>query len=160
MLHRRLSTGCMCLAFAGSGSLLFPRSSAGQTYNISTIDVPCAACTGGIARATSAIAINPGGDIGGGYTGATGHQHGYVLSGGVFTTIDDPGELSGVGGILPTIARRISPSGEIVGTYNAPVSTAPFGSPQFCSAAAPASCVKGYLYSHGRFSTVLYRLPS
>src|SRR5689334_24764714 len=113
MLHRRLSTGCMCLAFAGSGSLMFPRSSVAQTYNISTIDVPCAACTGGIARATSAIGMNPGGDIVGAYTDATGHQHGYVLSGGQFTTIDVPGELSGVSGILPSIGRGISPSGEI-----------------------------------------------
>jgi hypothetical protein len=160
MLHRRLSTGWMYLALTSSGLLLLPRSSAAQTYNISTIDVPCSACTGGIARASSAIGINPAGDIVGAYTDATGHQHGYLLSGGQFTTIDVPGKLSGVGGILPTVARGISPSGEIVGTYNAPVSTAPFGSPDFCSAAAPASCVKGYLYSHGRFSTVLYPLPS
>ena len=96
----------------------------------------------------------------GGYTDATGYQHGYILSRGQFTTIDVTGELAGVGGVLPTIARGISPSGEIVGTYTAPVSTAQFGSPDFCIAAAPATCVKGFLYSHGQFSKVLYPLPS
>lgn len=159
MLHRRVSTSRIYLTLTSCGLLLAGRSAA-QTYNISTIDVPCAACTGGIARATSAIGINPAGDIVGGYTDAAGHQHGYILSRGEFTTLDVPGELAGVSGSLPTLLRGISPSGEIVGTYTAPVSTVPFGSPDFCIAASPATCVKGFLYSHGNFSKVLYPLSS
>src|SRR6185369_14121025 len=97
MLHRRLSTGWMYLALiTSSGLLLLPSSSAAQTYLISTIDVPCSACTGGIARATSAQGINPAGDIVGSYTDAAGIQHGFLLSRGEFTTIDVPGELMGV----------------------------------------------------------------
>ena len=160
MLNRRGSTAWINLALTTCGLLLLPGSGAAQTYNISTIDVPCSACAGQIAKSTSAIGINPAGEVVGTYTDAAGHQHGYVLSGGQFITIDVPGELAGVGGTLPTVARGISPSGEIVGTYTAPVSTAPFGNPNFCSASAPASCSKGFVYSHGRFSTVLYPLPS
>src|SRR5215469_7679065 len=58
----------------------------------------------------------------------------------------------------PTAPSAISPSGDIIGTYIAPVSSAPFGSPEFCSAVKPASCIKGFLYSRGKFSTVLFPL--
>src|SRR5437667_7208089 len=108
-----------------------------------------------MARRTAAGGINPAGDIVGVYTDAVGMQHGFLLSRGQFTTIDVPGTLAGVAGTLPTVARGISPSGEIVGQYTAPVSSAPWGSPAYCPATGSPACIKGFLYSHGRFTTVL-----
>ena len=130
-------------------------SSAAQSFDFVSIDVPCNDCPGGIARATSAQGINPAGDIVGFCTDAVGVSHGFLLSRGRFTRIEVPGTLAGVAGVLPTAARGISPSGEIVGTYTAPVSTAPEASPDFCPAAGSVACIKGFLYSHGEFSTVL-----
>jgi len=141
-----------------SALLLLGSTSGAQSFDYTRIDVPCAACPGGIALSTSAQGINPAGDVVGAYTDASGYQHGFLLSRGEFTTIDVPGMLMGVDGILPTAASAISPSGDIIGTYIAPVSLAPFGSPEFCSAAKPASCIKGFLYRHGTFSTVLFPL--
>ena len=138
-----------------AGLLLLATGGAAQPFNYYTIDVPCSACPGGIARSTSAQGINPGGDIVGSYVDAVGMSHGYLLRGGHFTTIDVPGSLAGVSGALPTVARGINPGGEIVGNYAAPVSTAPEGSPDFCPAAGSVACIKGFLYSHGEFSTVL-----
>lgn len=140
----------------GSALLLAAAPSAAQSYDISTIDVPCAACPKGIARATSAQGINPGGDIVGSYLDAVGQSHGFLWSGGQFTTIDVPGALAGVTGTLPTVARGINPSGDIVGNYTAPVSSAPEASPAYCPAAGSVACIKGFLYSHGQFSTVLF----
>lgn len=125
-------------------------------FQFTTIDVPCQACPGGIARATSAQGINPGGDIVGTYVDADGKSHGFLWSDGQFTTIDVPGSLAGVSGTLPTIARGISPSGDIVGNYTAPVSSAPADSPAYCPAAGSVACIKGFLYSQGQFSTVLF----
>ncbi len=84
-------------------------------------------------------------------------SHGFLLSRGRYTTIDVPGTLAGVPGVLPTVARGINPSGEIVGSYTAPVNTAvPESSPDFCPAAGSAACIKGFLRDkHGEFSTVL-----
>jgi len=48
--------------------LLFTTRSAAQSFNFTTIDVPCAACPGSIARATSAQGINLAGDIVGNFT--------------------------------------------------------------------------------------------
>lgn len=76
------------LAF--SGLLLLIASSAAQNFNFSSIDVPCSACTGGIAFSTIAFGINPAGDTVGTYTDDVA-QHGFLLSGGQFITIDVPG---------------------------------------------------------------------
>ena len=160
MLCEQIPAGRVGLALPLFALLLLAGDSAAQSFNFFTIDVPCSACPGGIALSTSASGINPAGDIVGSYTDAAGKSHGFLLSGGQFTNIDVPGELMGVGGTLPTGANAISPSGEIIGTYTAPVSSAPFGSPEYCVAAKPASCIKGFLYSHGQFSTVLFPLPS
>jgi len=146
-----LYPGALYLLLAGS-----PAAPNEPTFNYYSIDVPCSACPDGIARRTAAGGINPAGDIVGVYTDAVGMQHGFLLSRGQFTTIDVPGELAGVAGTLPTVARGISPSGRIVGQYTAPVSSAPWGSPTYCPAAGSAACIKGFLYSHGRFSTVLF----
>jgi hypothetical protein len=142
-------TGC-------SLSLLIARSEA-QSFNFTPIDVPCSACPGGIARRTAVGGINPGGAIVGVYTDAVGMQHGFLLGGGQFTTIDVPGALVGASGTLPTVARGISPSGEIVGQFTAPVnSSAPADSPEYCPAVGSTACIKGFLYSRGKFSAVLF----
>jgi hypothetical protein len=136
--------------------LLSARSEA-QSFNFAPIDVPCSACPGGIARRTAIGGINPGGDIVGVYTDAVGGQHGFLLRSGQFTSIDVPGALVGTTGTLPTVALGISPSGEIVGQFTAPVNTsAPVDSPAYCPATGSAACIKGFLYSHSKFSTVLF----
>src|SRR5258708_23745840 len=132
-----------------------------QSFNFVAIDVPCNACPGGIARRTAIGGINPGGDIVGVYTDAVGKSNGFLLSGGQFTTIDVPGSLVGSTGTLPTVARGISPSGEIVGQftapYNPPLSTSVgFDSPAYCPAVGSTACIKGFLYSRGKFSTILF----
>ena len=146
----RITVTAACVLALSAGS------SAAQSFNYYSIDVPCGACPGGIARRTAAGGINPAGDIVGVYTDAVGVQHGFLRSRGQFTTIDVPGELAGVAGTLPTVARGISPSGEIVGSYTAPVSSAPRDSPAYCPAAGSAACTKGFLYSRGQFFTVLF----
>lgn len=137
--------------------LLFSTQVAAQSFNFSTIDVPCPACPGGIARSTSAQGINPAGQIVGGYRDAVGAQHGFVLSGGQFMPMDVPGAIAGAAGILPTTAKGISPSGDIVGDYATPLNNSvPMDSPAYCPATGSVACIKGFLYSGGKFSTVLF----
>jgi hypothetical protein len=131
-------------------------SGAAQSFNFVSFDVPCSACPGGIASQTTPQGINPGGDIVGFYFDAVGAEHGFLSSGGQFTTIDVPGALVGAAGILPTSPRGISPFGDIVGAFTAPVSNAPWGAPQYCPAAGSLACIKGFLYSRGQFSIVLF----
>jgi len=126
--------------FVFTAAALLPGRVVAQAFNFSTLDVPCATCPGGIARATSDQGINPRGDIVGTYTDAVGGQHGFLLGDGQFTTIDVPGALVGIAGTLPTVARGISHSGEIVGSftspYNPPASTSVgFDSPAYCPSA-------------------------
>src|SRR6266849_2550241 len=101
----------------------FSSGSAAQSFNFASIDVPCSACPGGIARRTAIGGIHPGGDSVGTYTDTDGKQHGFLLSGGQFTSIDVPGALVGTTGTLPTVARGIGPNGEIVGQFTAPVNS-------------------------------------
>jgi hypothetical protein len=151
------NTGLLFVALFGAMlSLGIAAEGPPTAFNYYSIDVPCSACSGGIARRTAVGGINPAGDIVGVFTDAVGMQHGFLLSGGQFTTIDVPGALAGVAGTLPTVARGISPSGEIVGQYTAPVSSAPWGSPAYYPAAGSTACIKGFLYRHGTFSTVLF----
>ena len=133
-----------------SGLLLLAASSAAQSFTFVSIDVPCSACPGGSARQTIAEGINAAGDIVGVYTDAVGKQHGFLLSRGQFTTIDFPDAVA-------TSANGISPSGDIVGNYTAPISPAPADSPEYCPASGSPACIKGFLYRHGNFSTVLFR---
>jgi uncharacterized membrane protein len=73
-------------------------------FTFRSIDVPGAA-------ATRAFGISPDGDIVGNYNvGAL--VHSYVMSKGVFTTVDPPYGISGTSG-----AYGINPRGEIVGLY-------------------------------------------
>src|SRR2546423_4136962 len=96
-----------------------------QKFDYKSIDVPCSAapptsCPDGIAPQTVANGINADGDIVGFFTDGVGKQHGFLLKGGQFTTVDVPGAIVGVVGTLPTTANGISPAGEIVGNYTAP----------------------------------------
>src|SRR5216683_6708382 len=144
-------------AMFAAAQLLSAAPGRAQSFSFTTIDVPCSACPGGIARRTAIGGINPGGDIVGVYTDAVGKSNGFLLSGGQFTTIDVPGSLVGSTGTLPTVARGISPSGEIVGQFTAPVnSSAPMDSPAYCPALGSTACIKGFLYRHGQFSAVLF----
>jgi len=132
--------------------LLLVGYSNAQSFNFVSIDVPCASCPGGIAT-TLAYGINPGGDIVGTYSDSQG-QHGFLLSGGQFRTLDVPGSLVGASGTLPTQARGISPAGDIVGSFIAPVSAAPANSPAYCPNVTSTYCIKGFLYTRvtGKFS--------
>lgn len=137
--------------------LLFGSRSMAQSFSFERIDVPCSSCPNGIALRTAIGGINPSGHIVGVYTDAVGRQHGFLLRGGRFATIDVPGALAGVDGTLPTVARGIGPSGEIVGQYTAPFNAAvPPDSPAYCPSAGSAACTKGFLYSQGEFTTVLF----
>src|SRR5205807_6998577 len=69
-----------------------------------TIDVPSTFGT-----RTRAFAINDAGQIAGTFT--SGNSHGFLLSGGVFTRIDDPSADGG------TDVSGINASGQIAGTY-------------------------------------------
>jgi hypothetical protein len=151
-MRRHLAVGILSFG----GLLLSATPGGAQSLNFTSIDVPCSACPGGIARSTRVQGINPAGEIVGDYRDAVGAQHGFVLRGGQFTTIGVPGALVGGSGTLTTVARGISPSGEIVGNFIAPPnSSAPPDSPAYCPAIGSVACIKGFLYSGGQFSTVL-----
>jgi hypothetical protein len=156
MLHKLILARLVRVTLAISALPWLPASGAAQSFNFVSIDVPCSACPGGIARSTTPQGVNPGGDIVGFYVDSVGAQHGFLLSRGNFTTIDVPGALVGGAGVLPTSPRGISPSGEIVGAFTAPVSTAPWGTPAYCPAAGSLACIKGFLYSRGEFSIILF----
>jgi hypothetical protein len=143
------------------GLFMLGSNSAAQSFNFTSVDVPCSNCPGGIARRTAPGGINSAGEIVGVYTDAVGKSNGFLLRDEEFITIEVPGSLVGVAGTLPTVARGISPSGEVVGQftapYNPPASTsAGFDSPAYCPAAGSAACIKGFLYRHGHFSAVLF----
>ncbi len=137
-----------CILTLGAVLLFQVSPCAAQSFNFTTIDAPCSGCPGGIAQQTLASGINPAGDIVGAFTDENGKQHGFLLSGGQLTTIDFPGALA-------TSANGINPSGDIVGNYTVPVSSAPPDSPDYCPASSPA-CIKGFVYSRGKFTTVLF----
>ena len=111
------------------GSVLFLGTAIAQDQPVFyPIDYPGAVLT-------NAQGINPLGDIVGFYRDTLGIQHGFLLSGGNFTSIDYPGAIA-------TDARGISPSGDIVGSYT----VAPGG---------PAN-THGYLLSRGTFTELQY----
>src|SRR2546426_4199690 len=75
-------------------------------YNFSTFDDPSATSFGG----TQAFGINGSGQIVGAYANGSGN-HGFLLSGGLYGTLDDPSATLG------TQAFGINGSGQIVGVY-------------------------------------------
>jgi probable HAF family extracellular repeat protein len=72
------------------------------TYTFTTIDVPGS-------LQTVAEAINTSGQVAGYYDDSSGHEHGFLYSGGHYTTIDVHGNR--------TYANAINDPGQIVGDY-------------------------------------------
>jgi uncharacterized membrane protein len=77
------------------------------SYIFTTIDDPNAV------GYTAASGINVGGDIVGAYYDARSTEHGFLLSGGKYTTINEPNA-----GPLGTFTTGINARGDIVGSYN------------------------------------------
>ena len=115
-----------------------------QGYNYASIDYPKAI-------RTRTFGISPGGAIVGDYRDSAGTLHGFLLAGGQYVTVDVPGALVGLTGVLPTGPRGINPAGDIVGFYFVP----PGSSPN-CTVAFTPPCQKGFLLHRGTFSTVLF----
>src|SRR5215472_7204635 len=70
---------------AANDATITPQASVvGESYNFTTIDFPGA-------TQTIANGLNDHGDIVGRYLDSNGVFHGYLLSGGTFTTLDPPG---------------------------------------------------------------------
>jgi len=115
-----------------------------QGYNYTSIDYPNAI-------RTRTFGISPGGVIVGDYRDGSGTLHGFLLSGGRYITVDVPGALIGLMGVLPTSLRGINPAGDIVGFYFVPP-----GSSADCTVALTPPCQKGFLLHRGTFSTVLF----
>lgn len=149
-----------------SSLLLISGVAFAQQFDYHNIDVRCDAppcplglAPGETAHQSVANGINPGGDIVGAYVDSAGKSHGFLLRDGQYTTIAVPGELAGVSGTLPTSANGINPAGDIVGNYRVPVNeTVGVDSPAYCPAdpKKSAACLKGFLYRHGKYSTVLF----
>jgi len=118
-------------------------SAQAQAYTYTSIDYPNAV-------RTRTFGINPGGVIVGDYRDSSGTLHGFQLAGGQYVTVDVPGALIGLTGVLPTSLKGINPVGDIVGFYLAPP-----GSSADCAVAATPPCQKGFLLHHGIFSTVV-----
>jgi probable HAF family extracellular repeat protein len=78
-------------------------------YNFQTIDDPLAV------NGTEAVGINARGQIVGFYTDADNVNHGFLLSGGQYTTLDDPN--AGAGASQGSFAEGINDRGQIVGVY-------------------------------------------
>src|SRR5215831_11801214 len=120
------------------GWLAFAVSSAqAQGYNYTSIDYPNAI-------RTRTFGISPGGVIVGDYRDSSGTLHGFLLSEGRYITVDVPGSLIGLAGVLPTSLRGINPAGDIVGFYFAPP-----GSSADCTVALSPPCQKGFLLHRG-----------
>lgn len=147
------------------GTFMLAGQAFAQPYRFVPIDVHCPATTaasacpaglapGQVAAQTSARGINSRGDIVGSYV-AGGRQHGFLLIGGQFISLDFP-----VSGVRATIANGINARGEIVGQYTAAVhdSTNPPSedSPLYCPSAASPACIKGFYYWRGQFSTLMF----
>src|SRR5215472_17564928 len=115
-----------------------------QGYNYASIDYPNAI-------RTRTFGISPGGVIVGDYRDSSGTLQGFLLSKGRYITVDVPGVLIGLTGVLPTSLRGINPAGDIVGYYFAPP-----GSSADCTVAFAPPCQKGFLLHRGTFSTVLF----
>jgi probable HAF family extracellular repeat protein len=78
-----------------------------------TIDDPNAAYNGPFQPGTDANGINARGQIVGDYADANGGNHGFLLGGGHYTTLDDPNAINSPG----TLAHGINDRGQIVGQY-------------------------------------------
>jgi hypothetical protein len=117
-------------------------SAQAQAFSYAPVDFPNAI-------RTRAWGINPGGVIVGDYLDSSRTLHGFLLVGERYVTVDVPGSLIGVTGVLPTSLRGVNPIGDIVGFYIAPPGS---GS---CTLAGSPLCIRGFLLHTGTFSTVL-----
>jgi probable HAF family extracellular repeat protein len=90
-------------------ALPFAAAAHAQGYTYVTVDDPSADTS----FYASPEWINTSGQIVGNYRDASNVQHGYLYSGGTFTTIDDP---SGVAG--STVVAAINDAGQVVGNYS------------------------------------------
>jgi hypothetical protein len=120
----------------------------GPTFKFVSVDVPGAA-------GTLATGINARRNIVGIYFDTAGNEHGFLLKHRNFSTVDVPGSLVGVSGMLQTETNGINAAGDIVGDYFAPPG-AP-GAPACTPDSPPLSpqCRRGFLYRKGQFSDVL-----
>lgn len=123
-----------------------------SNFTFASVDVPEAA-------GTIATGINAHRAIVGIYYDSAGNSHGFLLKNGSYSTVDVPGSIVGVSGLLQTEANGINAAGDIVGDivgdYYAPPG-AP-GAPA-CTAQTPAfspQCRRGFLLHNGQFSDVL-----
>src|SRR5919206_362905 len=88
-----------------------------STYTYSTLDDPSAnwsvTHSNGYTSngSTNASGINNAGQIAGYYTASNGNAYGFLLSGGTYTTIDDPLATG-------TVPQGINDAGQIVGYYH------------------------------------------
>jgi hypothetical protein len=148
--------------FIAVSILVAARAYGQQPFDYQAVDVPCAAgaptfCPEGIAPQTAVNGINANGAIVGFYIDGAHHQHGFVRTNGRYTSLDVPGSFGEVAGTLPTVANGINPAGDIVGTYTVPFDDdEPSDSPFYCPTAHPAACVKGFIYHHGEFASLLF----
>ncbi len=104
--------------------LLLPAGADGQNYTWVNIDYPGA-------EMTTPTAVNDSGSVVGDYIDSQGNTHGFLYSGGVYTTIDDPEGT--------TFPQGINNSGEITG-----------------SVAVSLSEDYGFTYVDGVFTTFSY----
>src|SRR5919204_4845676 len=102
------------------------------TYTYTLFDDPLG--VGRFGGATHARGINSAGQIVGYIDGANGSTHGFILSNGIYTSLDDPLAVQG------TFAYGINSTGQIVGTY------------QDAGGASHGS--HGFLYSGGAYTTL------
>src|SRR5260370_38885814 len=93
----------VCVLILGVVMLLATVSGAGPSFQFTSIDFPGAVLT-------NAQGINPGGEIVGIYTDTAGKQHGFLLTGGKFTSIYYSRAIS-------TNARRIVPRRTILASF-------------------------------------------
>jgi len=106
-----------------------------------TIDPPGAANKPGptFTNVDQATDINDHGQIVGGYADTNGDTHGYLLSHGKYTTLDDPN----ANGVF-TLADAIDNRGQIVGIY----------SNQSTPSTGATGVVHSFLLSHGQYTTL------
>jgi probable HAF family extracellular repeat protein len=103
-----------------------------------TLDDPNAGTMAGqgpFAQGTFPQGFNNSGQIVGFYIDASFHGHGYLLSHGQYTTLDDPNAANGA--FQGTIASGINDHGQIVGYYY-----------------DANNVTHGYLLSHGQYTTI------
>jgi len=134
MPSRLMHLGFIMLLTLGA-VLARPAVGLAQTNAFTTLDATSLGAT-----STTAIGINPQGDIVGHYTDGSSCLHGFLLSAGKYTTLDFPGANL-------TDARGINPNGDVVGFYSLlPVT----------SVCGPAQCPQchGFLLSGGKYTTL------